>query len=292
LFIAIRILANPVANVFQKQLTQRAAQPIFIIAFVHLSLGLICAPYWCVTDSRDLPTGLWANMLACAVLAVLGNVLLVYALKDSDLSVLGPINAYKSVVGLALGTFMVGEWPTRAGVAGVLLIVAGSYFVMDRKVNQPVANAFVRFFSERGVQLRFAALVLSATEALFLKRAILLSSPLTVFVLWSMLGFPVAFAGAFALIRREFPGQLDVFRRAPLQLASLVVATGVMQLATVLTFRDFQVGYALALFQLSTIVSVLLGRRYFSEPNVRERLIGSLIMSLGAALIVMFGHPR
>ena len=292
LFIAIRILANPVANVFQKQLTQRAAQPIFIIAFVHLCLGLICLPYWVTTNYRDLPTAVWANMLACAALAVLGNVLLVYALKESDLSLLGPINAYKSVVGLALATFLVGEWPTRAGVAGVLLIVAGSYFVMDRKVNQPIADAFLRFFSERGIQLRFAALVVSATEAVFLKRAIVLSSPMTVFVLWSMLGFPFALAAAFALIRRIFGGQLDVLRCAPRPFASLVIATGLMQLATVFTFRDFQVGYALALFQLSTIVSVFLGRRYFSEPNVRERLVGSLIMTLGAALIVMSSQSR
>ena len=63
-----------------------------------------------------------------------------------------------------------------------------------------------------------------------------------------------------------------------------------MQLATVFTFRDLQVGYALALFKLSTIVSVFLGRRYFSEPNVRKRLLGSLIMASGAALIVVFGR--
>ena len=63
-----------------------------------------------------------------------------------------------------------------------------------------------------------------------------------------------------------------------------------MQIATVLTLRDLQVGYALALFQLSTILSVFLGRHYFSEPNVRKRLVGALIMASGAALIVIFGR--
>ena len=290
LSVLIRIFANPIANVFQKQLTQREAHPVFIITFVHAFLGLICLPYWLVTNSRGLPTSVWLNMLACALLAVLGNVLLVYALRDSDLSVLGPINAYKSVVALLLGTVMIGEWPTRAGLAGVLLIVAGSYFVMDRKVNQPIGNAFLLFFRARGIRLRFAALLVSATEAIVLKRAIVLSSPLTVFVLWSMLGFPVALAGTFALIRGELPSQLAVLRHASVPFASLAVATGLMQIATVLTLRDLQVGYALALFQLSTILSVFLGRHYFSEPNVRKRLVGSLIMASGAALIVIFGR--
>jgi hypothetical protein len=35
-------------------------------------------------------------MLIAVVLAVAGNVLLVYALRSADLSVLGPINAYRS----------------------------------------------------------------------------------------------------------------------------------------------------------------------------------------------------
>ena len=65
-----------------------------------------------------------------------------------------------------------------------------------------------------------------------------------------------------------------------------------MQLATLLTLRDLQVGYSLALFQLSTIVSVLLGRRYFAETNIAERLIGSVVMAAGAVLIVLFGHRR
>jgi hypothetical protein len=70
----------------------------------------------------------------------------------------------------------------------------------------------------------------------------------------------------------------------------LALATGAMQLATVLTFQDLQVGYSLALFQLSTMLSVFLGRRYFAETNIGERLTGSLVMAAGAALIVVFGH--
>src|SRR4051812_14579958 len=133
-------------------------------------------------------------MLVAALLAVSGNVLLVYALRITDLSVLGPINAYKSVVSLVLGIFLIRELPTPPGMAGMLLILAGSYFVVDRDLGQPRRNAFVQFFRDRGVQYRFAALLLSATEAIFLKKALLLSSPLTTFLLWCVLGLPIAAA--------------------------------------------------------------------------------------------------
>ena len=114
-------------------------------------------------------------MVIAASLAVGSNVLLVYALQSTGLSVLGPINAYKSVISLVLGIFLLGEIPAPKGLAGVLLIVAGSYFVVDRDGKQSHTNAFASFFRERGIQFRFAALALSATEAIFLKRALLLS---------------------------------------------------------------------------------------------------------------------
>ncbi len=292
IFILVRILANPVANVFQKQLTQRSAQPVFIIAIVHAFLAAICLPFCFAPGLGSLPSAVWMNMLISALLAVVGNVLLISALRGTDLSILGPINAYKSVVSLVLGIFMIGEYPTGAGVAGVLLIVAGSYFVMDRKVNQPLRHDFVRFFSERGIQLRFAALFLSATEAIFLKRAILLSSPWLAFVLWSVLALPIALTGTVVLLWNELGAQVRVLRNTAGIYTSLAVATALMQLATMLTFRDLQVGYALALFQLSTIVSVVLGQRYFAERNVRERFIGSLVMAAGATLIVLLGHEK
>jgi drug/metabolite transporter (DMT)-like permease len=245
-------------------------------------------------------------MLMAAGLAVASNVLLVYALREADLSLLGPINAYKSVVSLVLGVFLLGERPTTAGVAGVLLIVAGSYFVIGPQKNTdqyesrtgdpgaraspPVGNAFVRFFSERGIQLRFAALFLSATEAIVLKRAIVASSPLVVFVLWSVLGLPIALTAAVAVLRNEFFAQVHLLRRSPGTYAFLALTTGIMQVATILTFRELQVGYSLALFQLSAIVSVVLGRRYFGEAHLRERLVGSAFMAAGAALIATQGH--
>ena len=290
LFVLVRIFANPVANVFQKQLTQRSGHPVFIIAVVHAALTALCLPYCMIPGALQVGSGVWPNMVVAALLAVAGNVLLVYALSETDLSVLGPINAYKSVVGLVLGIFLIGERPTPLGLAGVLLIVAGSYFVMDRSINQPASNAFVRFFSERGIQLRFAALFFSATEAVFLKRAIVVSSPITVLVLWSVLGFLIAVTGVAALFPRDVTRQVLILRQAGGTYARLAIATGVMQLATLLTFRHFHVGYSLALFQLSTIVSVVLGRRYFGESHFRERLVGSLVMTVGAALIVVFGH--
>jgi drug/metabolite transporter (DMT)-like permease len=51
-----------------------------------------------------------------------------------------------------------------------------------------------------------------------------------------------------------------------------------------------QVGYSLALFQLSTLITVYVGHRYFQERNLRRRLLASLVMVIGAMLIVTLGR--
>jgi drug/metabolite transporter (DMT)-like permease len=287
LFILVRILANPASNVFQKQLAERSARPIFIIGVVHACLAVVCAPLLFGATIEATSIDVWSNMLAAATLAVAGNTLLVHALRAGDLSILGPVNAYKSVIGLILSIFLIGEYPSPLGIVGVLLIVAGSYLVVDRPVDQPGGNAFVLFFRERGIQLRFAALILAATEAVFLKRAILLSSPWTVFVLWSFLGVPLAAIGLLIDGGRA-DDQIVILRRSWKTFLALALMTGLMQMTTVLTFDRMQVGYSLALFQLSTIVSVLLGYRYFQEQHLGKRLAGSIVMTAGAMVIIAF----
>jgi drug/metabolite transporter (DMT)-like permease len=291
LFVAARIVANPVSNVFQKQLAQRAASPVFIIAATYALLTLASLPLLVALLPLDLGREFWASMAISALLAVAGNVLLVYALQSSDLSVLGPINAYKSVISLVLGVFLIGEVPTPMGALGVLLILAGSYFVVDRDVNQPRRNAFVQFFRERGVRLRFAALGLSATEAVFLKKALLLSSPLTAYVVWLILGLPIAAAAVALLLGGRVGSEVVRLRHNWRTYLWLAITSGVMQLTTLLTFGVLQVGYSLALFQLSALISVLLGHRYFQEGSIRKRLFGSAVMVAGAVLIVTLGRP-
>src|SRR5271166_2319045 len=109
LCIAVRIVANPFSNVFQKLLTQRSAQPLLIICAVHGLLSIACIPLFvlCLPQSADF----WPNMALCSFFTVAGNVLIVEALKRSDLSILGPINSYKSIVSLLPAMIFLEEFP-------------------------------------------------------------------------------------------------------------------------------------------------------------------------------------
>jgi len=288
LWVFLRIVANPFSNVFQKILTRKTADPLSIIC---IPLGLLAiASLPALVWLPPLHRAFWLNISICTVLAVLGNTLLVEAVKRSDLSVLGPINAYKSVVSLLPGMLLLGEVPRPAGLAGIALIVAGSYFILDKNVSEPRRNVFVRFFRDRGIQFRFAALFFSAIEAVFLKKALRASNPLATFVFWSILGFGLSAAGIGLLFTRaKMADQIATGRANWKPFLMLGLTTALMQLGTLITFEALQVGYSLALFQTSTLLSVFLGHRLFREGHFLERLIGSIIMMAGAALIIVAG---
>lgn len=286
LAVFIRILANPFSNVFQKILTRKGADPLFVIALPLAALAALLIPLYPFL-LPGVRAGFWPNITICAVLAVSGNAMLVQALKLSDLSVLGPINAYKSVVSLVPGVILLHEVPRPLALLGIALIIAGSYFLLDKQVNQPRRNLLLRFFADRGTQFRFAALILSALEAVFLKRAVLASTPFTTFAGWCLLGSVFAAASVLAVLAQRLPREVEVARANWRPYALLAGTTGLMQITTLVTFGALQVGYALALFQTSTLLTVLLGRHFFDEGHFLERLLGSAVMVAGAVLIIV-----
>jgi drug/metabolite transporter (DMT)-like permease len=136
------------------------------------------------------------------------------------------------------------------------------------------------------------ALAFTATEAVFLKRAILHSSPVVAFLYWAVLGLPVSSLAIVVLLRGRITQELRQFQNHAQTYFWLAVATGLMQLSTLLTFNTMQVSYALSLFQLSAIISVFLGYRFFNERYLIKRLIASSVMVMGSVLIVVFGRQR
>jgi drug/metabolite transporter (DMT)-like permease len=230
----------------------------------------------------------WSNMVTAAALAVVCNTLLVEAVKRDDLSLLGPINSFKPVVSLVPALWLLGEVPGVLGLAGIALVVVGSYGLVGGTVVYSPASPKVRLFQRRGVQLRVAALVLSAVEAVFLKRAMAAATPTATFVGWSMLGLAFAATAVGSGVGGVAgASQMMTVRRCLLWFIGTTAATGLMQFSTLVVFRTAPVASALALFQLSSVLSVVLGHRLFGEPHVVRRLLSSVVMAVGAALITL-----
>lgn len=264
-----RIISNSFLNVFQKILTTKGSKSSEVNYFTYLGLtfsGLLLFPLFRI----DFCPALLTNFLIMGLLGVLGNYFIIKALSVGELSSLVPINSYKPVVALFIAYFYLGEIPAATDLLGIGLIMFGTYFIVrfGKNVN---TMAFV---------YRILALIFSGSEAVFIKKIILLSNIPTSFFLWALSGFIFAFVFVkLSCTKPRMPQKKE--------LLFLILSVGIMQFSTNYVFSKINVSSALALFQLSTLFSVYLGANIFKEQGFARKFIASIIMVLGAVIIIL-----
>jgi drug/metabolite transporter (DMT)-like permease len=281
--VLLRIISNPAGNVFQKQLTQSGSPPLVVNFLTYFFLGIVCIFFALRIQWTLLPAQFWIYSVLGGIVGASGNAFLVKALEKGDLSVLGPVNAYKSVIGIITGIFLLGEIPNIWGGLGVVLIIYGSYFVLDTTEDRFSWSLFKR----KEIQFRLWAMVLTAVEAVFTKKVILASSPLAAFISWCWFGALFSFV---LLIVAGIRIDREIKKIPPAGFKKyffLLACIGTMQFTTNEVLQYMPVGYALSLFQLSTVVSVLLGHRVFKEQEIAKKLLGTVIMMAGSALVIL-----
>jgi drug/metabolite transporter (DMT)-like permease len=139
-----------------------------------------------------------------------------------------------------------------------------------------------KIFFNKATLYRFIALILLGTEALFIKKVVLLSNVNSAFLYWVSTG--LVFAIIFALISKH-PIKIKN-TNIKYQLA-LILMVALMQYTTTYIFSKMNVAYALALFHLSSILSIFLGVNIFNEKELFKKLIASTIMISGAVIILL-----
>ena len=265
----IRICSNSYLNVFQKILTNNGEKSSVVNFYTYLGLvfiGLIICPCPIFTHEA-MPF-----ILIMGILGALGNYFIIKALSCGELSAIAPINSYKPVVALIIGIFMLDEIPGLNELAGMILIITGTFILIGRG-----------FSTSKAYLYRFLALIFSGTEAIFIKKVILLTNISSAFLYWASAGF------IFALLISS-RHKLKISKSCIKTQIALIIMVGIMQYSTNYVFSKINTAYALSLFQLSTILSVFLGVNIFKEKNLIRKLLASLIMILGAITIILSGY--
>ncbi len=277
--IILRVVTNSLSNVFQKKLAMNGENPIYVNFINYLLLSVISLPILFFIDYSYLNLEFWKYALLGGIFGAVCNCFIVLALEKGELSVLGPINSYKAIIGIIAGIIILHEIPNIYGILGVFLIIVGSYFIFD--------TASPKVFLRKDIQYRIYALVFSAIEAVFIKKVIILSSIATSFVVSSFLGAIFSY-----IILKTFTKttlKKVCYKNSILYLLT-ALCFGIMTFTTAYVFKYIQVGYALSLFQISIIINVILGYKLFKEKNLLKKLFGSLIILIGSATILILGH--
>lgn len=275
--ILFRIFSNSFSNVFQKKLTKNGEAATCINCINYILMSLISIPLLLLVNFSLITPEFWLYAIAGGITGAIGNCFMVLALKQGELSILGPINSYKAIVGMIFGIFLLHEYPNIYGLLGIGLIIIGSYFILESP------KALLR----KDIQYRIYALIFTAIEAVFIKKVIILSSIASSFIISSFLGAIFSY-----LIMRILENEkLHIpTKKNSIMYISTTLCFAIMTFTTAYVFKYMNVGYALSLFQLSIILNVILGYKLFNEKKLIKKLLGSLIILIGSAAILIFGH--
>lgn len=265
--IVLRIISNSYLNVFQKLLSKEGSKSSVINFFTYLGLSVIG---FFTFKGFIFSYEIFITTLAMGFLGALGNYFIIKALSYGELSSLAPVNSYKPVVALIFGIFFLNEIPNIKAVFGILLIMAGSYFIMNKK----------GLIYKKALFFRFLALIFSGLEAIFIKKIIILTSVQISFSLWAFSGLLFSFLFVlFSCKKMKLP---------PIKYQTLLIlCVFLMQYSTNFVFSKMNVSYALALFQLSVLLSVFLGVNIFKEKDLKRKILSSLAMVIGAIIIIL-----
>jgi len=280
-----RLLFSSFANVFQKKLANQGLHPFFIVMASYLVLTILCVPLLWTFNPLTLDQTFWVNIFFAALLDMAGTLFLVMSLSKTDLSVFGPLNAYKVVVSMLLAMIFIGEIPSTQGFVGIAIIVLGSYFLLPSNDKSAQSSVF-QLLLQRGVQYRFLSILLFSIGTLPLKNAVVAGDAISTTVFWCLIGFPLAVIAHTVFLKDNFTKDYRQSKNHIYQFLYLGILIFLMQYMTMIVFSKLLIAYSLALFQLGMVLQVFLGYKIFNEKHIMRRLAASLIMIAGSLLVL------
>lgn len=285
LIVLIRVGLSVSANAVQKQLLLARA-PVGLIWLA--TYALLIPPSLALAAIHPVwpAASFWRDILLGGLLDAFGNLAMVAALRSTDVSVFGPLNAFRPLLALGFAWVFLGETPTWIGGLGVGITVAGAAFLLGGTEDAPVAD---RGRVARVLWWRVAGLSLSSLGAVFLKRAATTGPVGLTLAGWVVSGAVVLFlvsAWRGELVPAGLAAGFRQHRRWLLWHGAMFL---VLQWLTILIFQRTLLAYSFVYFQLAMFFQVIVGRFVFQEPAFRRRLAACAVMAIGGALILWKG---
>jgi uncharacterized membrane protein len=214
-------------------------------------------------------------------------ILLYYkALRVSPLSLSLPFLSATPVFLILISFVLIGQKVSTIGGVGIVLVGLGGYTLNLSSLHSGFIEPFRAIARERGsLYMLIIAFIYAATSALSKIGVAHSSAPFfgaAYFLALAVCMLPI-------IVRKTGGAKLFALLRANVELAllpSLFDAIATVSHYYALSMSN--VAYMIAVKRTSLIIGVLYGFLYFGERQVRERIIGSLLMFSGFILIAVY----
>jgi drug/metabolite transporter (DMT)-like permease len=227
------------------------------------------------------------SVLITGTVNIIAALLVFSALRRTDLSLAVPLITFTLVFLMGTSWLVLGEVPTAAGAAGILLIVAGSLVMQIPAMKGWKGKGEGHREKRWGILAMLLVAFLYSISLPFDKAVVLASDP----VFGTSLVY--LYIGAAFLALSVVRGSLGKTpRQVALRVCLLLGPVLTLEaIAINLAFTVQIVPFVIAVKRLSILFAVLFGGLLFHEGEMRFRIIGACIMIAGAVAIVLSTVP-
>ncbi|MGB9716721.1 MAG: EamA family transporter [Thermodesulfovibrionales bacterium] len=218
-------------------------------------------------------------------LELLSIVLYIKALRLSPLSLTLPFLALTPLFLIFVSYIIVGEKVSLLGGLGIFLIALGSYTLNINKIKDGLFEPIRAITKEKGSLLMIGVSFIYSITSSLGKVAIAHSSPLffgaTYFTALVLIFTPIAL----------YKGRNDFMvssRRHQFSFSILLpgIFYSLMVISHMLAMSIGKVAYVISVKRMSLLIGVFYGWLFFREENIKERLLGAMLMFIGFVMVV------
>ncbi|MBI2541297.1 DMT family transporter [Candidatus Woesearchaeota archaeon] len=255
-----------------------------IVVWVHYAFAI---PFLLVFLYFSFPENISNNLYWIiplnSILLLISSYMLLEALQASKISVSLPMLSLTPLFLVLLSYIILKEIPSAWGFVGILLIVVGAY-IINIKNGKGFFEPFAALFKIKGsLYVIVVSFIWSITATLY-KKGIIESNP----VYFTSMTYLFTSAIMLPFLFFNFRGKLTELRQNIKMLLFLGAASAFMTLLSSYAMLFTLASYVISIKRSSLIFSIFIGYFYFKEKNIKNALIGTVIMLIGGVLITLF----
>lgn len=261
----------------------QTVNPYVLSAAMFLVCSVILFVFSLFKGIPDLGPLFFVSVFGTGTLNVVAVILYLKALKETDVSLAVPMLSFTPIFLIVTSFLFLGERPTVFGMAGIVLIVFGSYILNATKENNKLLDPLRSVLSNRGLRSMLIVAFLYSISSNFDKLVVQHSD--AIFgsaVVYLFLGVSF-FSLSYAKARHElFHARAHVTKFLTIGFVLALAA-----IAVNIAFTMEIVPYVISIKRISILFSVLMGGMLFKERHMLTRSVGALVMVIGVVLILV-----
>jgi drug/metabolite transporter (DMT)-like permease len=282
LFAVLNPISDATRNIFSKRASINA-DPLIISWFNNLIPLILFLPGIFFVD-LIFNYHFFEAVFVSGTINIAAVILYHRSISKGDISVVVPILSFTPLFLLIWSPIIVGEFPGINGIAGIVLIVFGSYLLnLDLKKREFLAP-IKAIFVNKGTRYMLIVAVILSISANFDKLGIESASILQYIIFVNL--YISAGITIILLLKKKF--SVPQIKR---EYKNLLLVGFLTTLAFIFHMKALSltlVAYVISIKRTSGMISVFLGYFFLNEKNLRDRLLGAAVMFLGVLLILLF----